>query len=316
MGGALTYTPSTTLMDCTMRSPSYVMTRQFHSDSGSAVCMVSWMILVLHPGTVDSLQKPTHTMPRQRMRPRRGSPWHPRRPRTSTSPSGSSTQALEGLAIIDVFNTWWSSTAQHPPPPFAPAHERRSQSSMPCPDLPRGQYAILHDLVFELREGVNDLHFRVQQMEGRLTILLHLLANPPNASPEDTSDASLSDHAGSHLHGDTEGSLQSEEKTKTPMPQTDSVSLETPADNEQDEAAPVTAAAVEENRPRLLQPTSVANAKLEADVDKADGATDMQWTLSGGTPVTEEPWPGLLPEYVPDYTQLVPYFSSSGSQGS
>jgi hypothetical protein len=166
MGGALTYHPSTTLMNCTMHSQSYLIARQLHSGSGSAVFMVSLLLFALHPGSVDSLQQPTHTMPRQRMRPRRGSPWHPRRPRTSTSPSGSSTQALEGLAIIDVFNTWWSSTAQHPPPPLAPVHGRRSTTNSPCPDLPSEKYAILHDLVFELRDGVNDLHFRVQQLEG------------------------------------------------------------------------------------------------------------------------------------------------------
>jgi hypothetical protein len=91
------------------------------------------------------------------------------------------------------------------------------------------------------------------------------------------------------------------------------VSVETPAGNEREETDQVTAAEVDEKSTRLLQPTSEASAKLEADETKTDGATDMQWTLSGGTPVTEEPWPGLLPEYVPEYTQLVPYFSSQGS---
>jgi hypothetical protein len=171
-------------------------------------------------------------------------------------------------------------------------------------------------LVFELRDGVNDLHFWVQQLEGRLTVLLQLLANPPEASQEDTSDASLSDHASSHQHDDTEGSLQSEEKTNTPTPRTDSVSLEAQAGNERDEADPVTAAAVDEKSPRLLQPTSATSAKLEADENKVDSATNMQWMLNSGTPVIEEPWPCPLPEYVPDHTQLVPYFSSSGSQGS
>jgi hypothetical protein len=166
------------------------------------------------------------------MHPRRGSPWHPRRPRTSSSPSGSSTQALECLPIFDVFDTWWSPSTQHSPPPMAPVHGRRSSTNTPCPNLPRDKYAILHDLVFELRDGVNDLQFRVQQMEGRLSVLLHLLANHPEASPEDSSDASLSEHAGSHQHDDTEGSLQSEEKTNTPTPRTDSVSMPTLAGNE------------------------------------------------------------------------------------
>jgi hypothetical protein len=55
------------------------------------------------------------------------------------------------------------------------------------------------------------------------------------------------------------------------------------------------------------------DGSLQVPDDKHHGATDMQWT--GGTSVTEEPWPGILPEYVPDYTMLVPYFSSSGSRG-
>ena len=50
--------------------------------------------------------------------------------------------------------------------------------------------------------------------------------------------------------------------------------------------------------------TSTASVRMTAYEDKGTEATDMQWTTSG-TPVIEEPWPGLLPEYVPDYTKLV-----------
>jgi hypothetical protein len=152
---------------------------------------------------------------------------------------------------------------------------------------------------------VNDLLFRVQQMEGRLSVLLQFLANPPDASPEDSSDASLSDHAGSHQQEDTEGSLQSAGKADTPVPMIDSVDED-----------PVAVAAVDEEGSRLQKPTPAASVKLEANPDKADDTTDMQWALSSGTPVIEEPWPGLLPEYVPDYTQLVPYSSSHGSHDS
>jgi hypothetical protein len=63
---------------------------------------------------------------------------------------------------------------------------------------------------------------------------------------------------------------------------------------------------------------AVAEAKdisFQVHEDKSNNATDMQWTASG-TPVTEEPWLGLLLEYVLDQTMLVPYFSSSGSHGS
>ena len=55
-------------------------------------------------------------------------------------------------------------------------------------------------------------------------------------------------------------------------------------------------------------------ASIQEHEDKCHNATDMQW-IAGGTPIIEEPCPGPLPEYVPEYTMLVPYFSSSGSQG-
>jgi hypothetical protein len=48
--------------------------------------------------------------------------------------------------------------------------------------------------------------------------------------------------------------------------------------------------------------------------DERNTATDMNW-MADGTTIIEEPWPGPMPEYVPDYTMLVPYFSSSGSHG-
>jgi hypothetical protein len=47
--------------------------------------------------------------------------------------------------------------------------------------------------------------------------------------------------------------------------------------------------------------TPMADAEMAA---YEDARNDMQWATSG-TPIVEEPWPGLLPEYVPDYTPLV-----------
>jgi hypothetical protein len=100
---------------------------------------------------------------------------------------------------------------------------------------------------------------------------------------------------------------------KKNVPMIDSASMPTLAGNERGDEGPVPVAAVDEKGSRLQKPTSAASVKLEANEDKVDDTTDMQWTLSSGTPVIEEPWPGLLPEYVPDHTQLVPYFSSHGS---
>jgi hypothetical protein len=199
-----------------------------------------------------------------------------------------------------------------------PGHGRpRSKLKTPFPNLPRESSAILHDLVFELRDGVNDLQFRVQQMEGRLSVLLQLLANPPEASPEDSSDAPLtaSDHASSHQQDATEGSPQSDGKAGKPVPMTALERKQTLASNEGVDEGAVPVAAVEEKGTSLQAHTSTASVRMAAYEDKGNDATDMQWTTSG-TPVIEEPWPGLLPEYVPDYTKLVPYFSSSGSHGS
>jgi len=50
--------------------------------------------------------------------------------------------------------------------------------------------------------------------------------------------------------------------------------------------------------------TSTTGAETAADEHTRTGSNDMQWATNG-TPVVEEPWPGLLPEYVSDYTPLV-----------
>jgi hypothetical protein len=247
-------------------------------------------------------------MPRLRMHPRRGSPWHPRRPRTSSSLSGSSTPGLDNLVVVD---TSWTPAqpyhrAKHSPSPPASRHSRPCHNSnAPSPSLPREYSAILHDLVFELREGVNDLQFRVQQMKGCLSVLLQHLATPPPAAPEYSRDASenSSGHASSQQHASTEESTPSEGKegilgTTSALAQTTTL-----ANTEGEGDIAVLAAAVE-----------AKDSSLQVPDDKSQSATDMQWT--GGTPVIGEPWPGILPEYVPDYTVLVPYFSSSGSHGS
>jgi hypothetical protein len=168
--------------------------------------MVFRVILLISLGSADPLQKPSLAMPRLRMRPRRGSPWHPRRPRTSSSPSGSSTPGLDCLAV------WTPPGLQHGLLPCqalllssASRHRPRHNPKTPSTSLPREHSAILHDLVFELREGVNDLQFRVQQMEGRLSVLLQLLATPPPAAPEYSSEAPrLQWSASSQQHDSTE----------------------------------------------------------------------------------------------------------------
>jgi hypothetical protein len=331
MGGALNQAPSTTLTKSAMPRSICVIARLF--DSGYVVLfMVLRPLPTLNLGSADFLQPPGLTMPRQRMRPRRGSPWHPRRPRTSSSPSGSSTHAFDCLAVIDttLTPTWRHPSFRHSSPPPASGgasansphgrtgHGRpRSKMKTPFPNLPRESSTILHDLVFELREGVDDLQFRVQQMEGRLSVLLQLLANPPEASPEDSSDAPLtaSDHASSHQQDATEGSPQSDGKAFEPALMNTLEQEQTLASKEDIVKGVVQVVVAEVIGTSLQAHTSTASVRMAAYEDKGTEATDMQWTTSG-TPVIEEPWPGLLPEYVPDHTKLVPYFSSSGSHGS
>jgi hypothetical protein len=176
---------------------------------------------------------------------------------------------------------------------------------MPSPTLPHEHSAILHDLVFELREGVSDLQFRVQQMEGRLSVLLQLLATPPPAAPEYSRDASekSSGQASSRQHASTEESMPSAGKAGNPEDISALTQKATLASIEGGDDIAVSAAVAD-----------TRDSSIQGPEDKSHGATDMQWT--GGTPVIEEPWPGILPEYVPDYTILVPYCGSSGSHGS
>jgi hypothetical protein len=276
---------------------------------GSAIFMVFRAIFFFHLGSADPLQTPSLAMPRQRMRPRRGSPWHPRRPRTSSSPSGSSTPGLDSLAVVDTSwsPAWLSPRVKHSSSPPAQRHSRpRHNLKTPPPTLPREHSAILQDLVFELREGVNDLQFRVQQMEGCLSVLLQLLATPPPAAPEYSRDASenSSGHASSLQHATTEESMPSAGKEGNPEDIHALARKATLASNEGGDDTAVSAAAVE-----------AKDSSIQVPEDKSHNATDMQWT-AGGTPVIEEPWPGILPEYVPDYTILVPYSSSSDAHGS
>jgi hypothetical protein len=184
MAGALTPFLSTASMHRAMQHPSGSLVCWCDFDFGSAFFMVVRVLLHLHPGSADPLQKPSLVMPRLRlrMRPRRGSPWHPRRPRSSSSPSGSSIPGRDTMAIVDTswLPAWPSPRDKLSSSPPASRHSRpRHNSNTPSPPLSREHSAILHNLVFELREGVNDLQFRVQQMEGRISILLQLLATPP-----------------------------------------------------------------------------------------------------------------------------------------
>jgi hypothetical protein len=308
MGGGINPPPSTTSMYYTMQNSYGIPAWSFSVDSGSAIFMVFRVFILVHLGPADPLQTPSLAMPRQRMRPRRGSPWHPRRPRTPSSLSDSSTPDPDCLAVVDTSWTlaWHSPPVKHAPPPPEQHPRRPRPNPKTNPPSPlRGHSAILQDLVFELREGVNDLQFRVQQMEGKLSTLLQLIADPPPVAPANSSAAheSSSDPASSH-HSDSIGkSPQFEGAAGFPVPRTARAQKATGDSSEPGNDGVGSAAAAEEQEASIQEPA-----------DKGHNATDMQWT-AGGTPIIEEPCPGPMPEYVPEYTMLVPYFSSSGSHG-
>jgi hypothetical protein len=276
----------------------------------SAIFMVSWIILVISLGSADPLQKPSSAMPRLRlrMRPRRGSPWHPRRPSTPSSPSGSAVPARDNWAMVDSLwhhaQPFRSDKHSISPPPSRASRPTHFSPERPA-SLPREHYAILQDLVFELREGVSDLQFRVQQMEGRLSILLQLLAPPSPVAPEHSSQAT-------ETPSDSESSQQTASTTETPESERQEGHPKAPTPL----AQTATRANMEgaSDNAGLAKATAAKGSSLQVPDDNNSSAMDMQWT--GGTPVDEEPWIGTLPEYVPDCTVFVPYFNSGGYHGS
>jgi hypothetical protein len=61
---------------------------------------------------------------------------------------------------------------------------KASTSSDSKPDLQRKEnFTIPYDLVFELCQGMEDLHFRIQLMDGRISTLLQLISTIQDASP-------------------------------------------------------------------------------------------------------------------------------------
>lgn len=158
-------------------------------------------------------------------------------------------------------------------------------------------------------------------MEDKLSTLIQLIADPPPAAPANFSEAheSSSEPVSSHHSDSTEKRPQDEGTAASPEPGTARAQKATWVSSEAGDYEAVSAVAAEDNG----AVSAVAAEDKEASIqehedkrheDKRHNATDMQWT-AGGTPIIEEPCPGPLPEYDPEYTMLVPYFSSSGSQG-
>jgi hypothetical protein len=147
------------------------------------------------------------SMPRPRGKPRRGAPWRPRRPSLS-SPDTSSDDSQPSLqiasspvnlqpphfgsmAIIPTSSTTLHRLHPDPGPSQPPASNlghgqtSPSQFSPPATGSPapfdkaqlRDNLATLYTLVFELRQEVADLHFRVEVTEIKVADCLQILAS-------------------------------------------------------------------------------------------------------------------------------------------
>jgi hypothetical protein len=173
------------------------------------------------------------TMTRLWGRPRRGSPWKPRRPsisRSASSSLSSSSRSQSGhlsftsrRTMHDHSLSWALVPCAVTPPPrqpgdpsVPPPHPEPDphQTSRGAGPLPRDSFTpaqlwdsltALFDLVFGIRQGVEDLNFRLQETDVKVDLFLRTLASlqdsliprqnedspvqEPNAPQEEAADA-------------------------------------------------------------------------------------------------------------------------------
>jgi hypothetical protein len=67
--------------------------------------------------------------------------------------------------------------ADQPPPVRQPDHPSTPTSDSTTDDQLKDKLAILYDLVFELRQGVEDLHFRLQLTDEKVAQFLQILSS-------------------------------------------------------------------------------------------------------------------------------------------
>jgi hypothetical protein len=164
------------------------------------------------------------------------------------------------------------------------ARNKASTSSNSKPDLQwQENFTILYDLVFELRQGVEDLHFRLQLVDGRISTLLQLLSTFQDASPAYPAGAASE---GAPSSASDDGNLRKQGVAEV---------VAEPVQQEVMEAVIATGQHVH---------IPSGDAETAANKDECTVDDDMHWA-NRGTPVEEEPWPGYLPEYVPDYSPVV-----------
>jgi hypothetical protein len=142
----------------------------------------------------------------------------------------------------------------------------------------RESLEILFGLVFELRQGVEDLQFRLLALDGKVAVLLQLLSSLQEAFPSDLAGAASAEEPGGATN---EGNAQAQRSAR----------------NEKDQVMHEDMAKEVDTAHCALQDTSPV-------VDRTEGSVDAgkQWA-DEVTYVEEEPWseavhvtwPGYLP---------------------
>jgi hypothetical protein len=167
------------------------------------------------------------SMPRERGKPRRGSPWRPRRPSLSPPASQPYTRTMvpwlanppplpdpapaEPLPGILLTANPPRHSAEDPPSPRRPGNYAHQAPVSNTGVQLRDNLDNIYDLVFELRKEIDDLHFRVNSTNAKVTTLLHLLASMSASFPSHPGEDSSAEvpHATTQLGNTTKQSADS-----------------------------------------------------------------------------------------------------------
>jgi hypothetical protein len=285
--------------------------------SAAPTCLQEFYLCLVHLVPLDSYKK--HLMPHPRGRPRRGSPWKPHQPSVSPpdSPSIFSSPPLQPepiispspallvsqlncLAIIPrmsisssrpllapplvepasipVFDSLRKAGGEPPPPRKPWNSENQSSDSFYGAQL-REILAILYGLVFELRQGVEDLQFRLQATDRKVAVLLQLLSSLHESFPSDPIGAtSVEEPYAATSGGD--------------------VKVQRSVENGLEQVGHETMAMEVDSVRRPLQDTTTGADRTASNVE-----VEVQW-VDQVTYVEEEPWTedfhASWPDYSPD----------------
>jgi hypothetical protein len=141
-------------------------------------------------------------------------------------------------------------------------------------------FTIIYGLVFELRQGMEDLQFRLQITDGKISTLLQILSSFQDAFPSNP----VGEASAEEPHAETgEGNAQTQRSTEIVVEQ---------VEHEDTEVEKATGQ-------HVLQDTSPVANRDESNVD-----ADMQLE-SKGTLVEEEPWHEAVLATWPGYSPSV-----------